>query len=53
VAFFSLSAGKRDMYILPALPALALAAAPYMDALAQRVAFRRARPRPHPDRSPS
>ena len=31
--FFSASPGKRDMYILPALPALALAAAPYMDAL--------------------
>jgi 4-amino-4-deoxy-L-arabinose transferase-like glycosyltransferase len=32
--FFSASPGKRDMYILPALPALALAAAPFMDRLA-------------------
>jgi 4-amino-4-deoxy-L-arabinose transferase-like glycosyltransferase len=30
VIFFSLSSGKRDMYILPALPAVALAAAPFM-----------------------
>jgi 4-amino-4-deoxy-L-arabinose transferase-like glycosyltransferase len=42
LAFFSASAGKRDMYILPALPALALAAAPYFDALAQRIGVRRA-----------
>ncbi|MFN9731716.1 MAG: ArnT family glycosyltransferase [Pseudomonadota bacterium] len=42
LAFFSASAGKRDMYILPALPALALAAAPYLDALAQRTGVRRA-----------
>jgi 4-amino-4-deoxy-L-arabinose transferase-like glycosyltransferase len=41
VVFFSLSAGKRDMYILPALPAFALAAAPYLDALATRAGFRR------------
>ncbi len=40
--FFSLSAGKRDMYILPALPALALAAAPYLDDIARRTGFRRA-----------
>lgn len=38
--FFSLSAGKRDMYILPALPALALAAAPFLDAIARRRGFR-------------
>ncbi len=42
LAFFSASAGKRDMYLLPALPALALAAAPYLDALSGRVGFRRA-----------
>lgn len=41
VLFFSLSAGKRDMYILPALPALALAAAPYLHAISQRIGFRR------------
>lgn len=42
LAFFSASGGKRDMYILPALPALALAAAPFLDALTQRAGFRRA-----------
>ena len=42
LAFFSASAGKRDMYILPALPALALAAAPWIDALTQRAGVRRA-----------
>lgn len=42
VLFFSISAGKRDMYILPALPAFALAAAPYLQAISQRVGFRRA-----------
>jgi 4-amino-4-deoxy-L-arabinose transferase-like glycosyltransferase len=41
LAFFSASAGKRDMYILPALPALALAAAPYLDAFVQRAGLRR------------
>jgi len=40
--FFSLSPGKRDMYILPALPAVALAAAPFLPALLARAAFRRA-----------
>jgi 4-amino-4-deoxy-L-arabinose transferase-like glycosyltransferase len=30
VIFFSLSAGKREVYILPALPMLALAAAPHV-----------------------
>ncbi|PKM06162.1 MAG: dolichyl-phosphate-mannose--protein mannosyltransferase [Gammaproteobacteria bacterium HGW-Gammaproteobacteria-4] len=39
--FFSLSTGKRDMYILPALPALALAAAPYLPALSERAGLRR------------
>ena len=42
VGFFSASAGKRDMYILPALPALALAAAPFLDAISARTGFRRA-----------
>jgi len=41
VVFFSLSAGKRDMYILPALPAFALAAAPYLPALSERAGLRR------------
>jgi 4-amino-4-deoxy-L-arabinose transferase-like glycosyltransferase len=39
--FFSASSGKRDMYILPALPGLALAAAPYLDAISRRAGFRR------------
>jgi 4-amino-4-deoxy-L-arabinose transferase-like glycosyltransferase len=34
--FFSLSTGKRDLYILPALPAVALAAAPYLPELFAR-----------------
>jgi 4-amino-4-deoxy-L-arabinose transferase-like glycosyltransferase len=42
LAFFSASPGKRDMYILPMLPAVAWAAAPYLDALLQRTGFRRA-----------
>ncbi len=33
VAFFSLSTGKRGVYVLPALPALAIAAAPHLPAL--------------------
>jgi 4-amino-4-deoxy-L-arabinose transferase-like glycosyltransferase len=41
LVFFSLSAGKRDMYILPALPAFALAAAPYLPALLDRIGLRR------------
>lgn len=39
--FFSASPGKRDMYLLPALPAVAWAAAPYLDAIAARANFRR------------
>lgn len=42
VLFFSLSAGKRDMYILPALPALALAAAPFLPGITESARFRRA-----------
>ena len=41
LAFFSASPGKRDMYILPALPAFALAAAPFLADLAQKENFRR------------
>jgi 4-amino-4-deoxy-L-arabinose transferase-like glycosyltransferase len=39
--FFSSSPGKRDMYILPALPAVALAAAPFLAALVERRNFQR------------
>ncbi len=42
VAFFSASPGKRGVYVLPALPMLALAAAPYAESLLDRVALRRA-----------
>ncbi len=42
IVFFTGSTGKRDMYILPALPAFALAAAPYLEAISQRRGFRRA-----------
>lgn len=38
--FFSASPGKRDMYILPALPMLALAAAPFLETLLQRRGLR-------------
>jgi 4-amino-4-deoxy-L-arabinose transferase-like glycosyltransferase len=37
VLFFSLSSGKRSLYIYPAVPALALAAAPTIAALAHRL----------------
>lgn len=33
LAFFSLSSGKRGVYVLPAVPALAIATAPWTDAL--------------------
>jgi 4-amino-4-deoxy-L-arabinose transferase-like glycosyltransferase len=36
IAFFSLARGKRDMYILPALPMLALATAPFLEAQLER-----------------
>jgi len=42
LVFFSASPGKRDMYILPALPAVALAAAPFLSALVERRNFQRA-----------
>jgi 4-amino-4-deoxy-L-arabinose transferase-like glycosyltransferase len=42
VVFFSLSAGKRGIYILPVLPAVVLAAAPYLPELMERRSVRRA-----------
>ena len=42
VLFFSFSSGKRGVYILPALPAVALASAPYLIELAQRRTVQRA-----------
>ncbi|KAF1016031.1 MAG: Undecaprenyl phosphate-alpha-4-amino-4-deoxy-L-arabinose arabinosyl transferase [Stenotrophomonas maltophilia] len=39
--FFSASPGKREVYILPMLPALALAVAPLLPGLLRRVAVRR------------
>lgn len=42
VLFFSLSPGKRGIYILPALPALALAASPLLQAALDRTGARRA-----------
>ncbi|MCX7513237.1 ArnT family glycosyltransferase [Frateuria hangzhouensis] len=35
LVFFSIPAGKRDVYILPALPMLALATAPFLEELLQ------------------
>jgi 4-amino-4-deoxy-L-arabinose transferase-like glycosyltransferase len=45
VTFFSLSSGKRSLYIYPAVPALALAAAPGVVALLRRLASTGARRR--------
>jgi 4-amino-4-deoxy-L-arabinose transferase-like glycosyltransferase len=42
VLFFSFSSGKRGVYVLPGLPALALATAPYLLELTQRRAVQRA-----------
>lgn len=42
VLFFSLSPGKRDVYILPVLPMVVLAAAPLLPALLRRKALQRA-----------
>lgn len=41
VLFFTLSTGKRDVYILPALPAFALAAAPFLAVVAEARWLRR------------
>ncbi len=40
--FFSVSPGKRGVYLLPALPALALAALPFLESLLSRVGVKRA-----------
>ena len=42
IAFFSFPKGKRDVYIMPALPLLALCAAPFLQDVLQRTWFRRA-----------
>ena len=42
VLFFSFSSGKRGVYVLPALPALALASGPYLIELTQRRSVQRA-----------
>jgi 4-amino-4-deoxy-L-arabinose transferase-like glycosyltransferase len=42
VLFFSFSSGKRGVYVLPALPALALATGPYLPGLLQRRSVQRA-----------
>jgi 4-amino-4-deoxy-L-arabinose transferase-like glycosyltransferase len=41
VAFFTLPKGKRDVYIMPALPMFALVAAPYLHDVLQRLWARR------------
>jgi 4-amino-4-deoxy-L-arabinose transferase-like glycosyltransferase len=41
VLFFTLSTGKRDMYILPALPLMIWAAAPFLPELIERPGLRR------------
>ena len=41
LAFFSASPGKRDMYILPMLPMVAVAAAPYLQDVTAKAWFRR------------
>ncbi len=42
LVFFSASPGKRGVYLLPALPALALAALPFLDSVLSRAGVRRA-----------
>jgi 4-amino-4-deoxy-L-arabinose transferase-like glycosyltransferase len=42
LVFFSASPGKRGIYILPALPALAIAALPFLESLLARIGVRRA-----------
>ena len=41
LVFFSISSAKRDVYLLPAAPALALLSAPYLSELATRLSCRR------------
>jgi 4-amino-4-deoxy-L-arabinose transferase-like glycosyltransferase len=41
IAFFSASTGKRGVYVLPAVPAIALACAPYLQTAASRIAAQR------------
>lgn len=41
LTFFSLSTGKRGVYVLPAVPAFALVCAPYLRNLAQRASAQR------------
>ena len=42
IVFFSLPSGKRDVYIMPALPWIAVVAAPFVDELLERAWLRRA-----------
>ena len=42
LVFFCIPGGKRDVYIMPALPMLALVSAPYLDELMQQTWLRRA-----------
>ncbi len=42
IVFFSIPSGKRDVYIMPALPWIALLAAPFMDELLEKPWLRRA-----------
>jgi len=42
LVFFSASPGKRGIYILPALPALAIAALPFLESMLARTGVRRA-----------
>jgi 4-amino-4-deoxy-L-arabinose transferase-like glycosyltransferase len=42
LVFFSASPGKRGVYLLPALPALALASLPFLESLLERAGVRRA-----------
>jgi 4-amino-4-deoxy-L-arabinose transferase-like glycosyltransferase len=41
IAFFSASTGKRGVYVLPAVPAVALACAPYLQMAAMRITAQR------------
>ncbi len=42
IVFFSIPSGKRDVYIMPALPWVALMTAPFVDGLLERAWLRRA-----------